>query len=69
MVVHRLASLNRFNRSRTRSISGLGILIPVFDFFWKAWITQISPAICKGLVEVRDAGVADSQDLSLLNLV
>lgn len=28
-------------------MSGLGVLIPEVDFFWKAWMTQMSSSICK----------------------
>ena len=36
VVAHFSISLSRFSRSRIRSISCLGVLIPLFDFFWKA---------------------------------
>ena len=45
VVVHFRASFNRLSRSRIRSISICGVLTPDFDFFWKAWITQISTSI------------------------
>ena len=45
-VVHDGRSLlRRANRVRTRSISAFGVLIPVFDFFWNAWITHKCPII------------------------
>ena len=47
VVAHFSFSLSRCSRSRTSSMSCLGVLIPDFDFFWKAWMTQISSSICK----------------------
>jgi hypothetical protein len=41
---HLSASFSFFNRSLTRSISCFGVLMPCFDFFWKAWMAQISSA-------------------------
>ena len=56
---HITASLNQFevafahgnsslfsrpSRSLAKSISAFGVLIPVFDFFWNAWITHSCPA-------------------------
>src|SRR5216683_7994319 len=42
---HFRASFNRLSRSRIRSTSICGVLIPDFDFFWNTWITQISASI------------------------
>ena len=43
--VHGSSSLfSRPSRPLTRSISALGVLIPVFDFFRNAWITHRRPA-------------------------
>src|SRR5208282_4126722 len=39
---HPKISLRRLSRARTKSISALGVLIPVLDFFRNAWITQMS---------------------------
>jgi len=30
------------SRSRTMSISWAGVAIPLFDFFWNAWMTHRS---------------------------
>src|SRR5712692_3226977 len=45
-VAHDTISLKRFRRSRIRSISGFGVLMPWVDFFWKTWITHTSSPIC-----------------------
>ena len=44
-LVHPINSLlNRPRRTFTKSMSDLGVLIAVFDFFWNAWITHNDPA-------------------------
>src|SRR3954469_15923939 len=47
IVCHRSISFKRLSRSWIRSISCFGVLIPDFDFFWKACTTQMSSPICK----------------------
>ncbi len=46
VVVHFKASFKRLSLSWIRSISTCGVLMPVFDFFWKAWMTQSASPIC-----------------------
>ena len=46
VLTHRNCSLTRLMRSRIRSISCFGVLIPVLAFFWKACSTQTSSSIC-----------------------
>jgi hypothetical protein len=46
VLFHCKTSFSRFNRSLIRSTSICGVLIPLFDFFWKASITQMSSPIC-----------------------
>src|SRR5271163_3464840 len=43
---HCSISFRRRSRAWIKSISCFGVLIPVFDFFWKAWITHTSAPSC-----------------------
>src|SRR5258706_7020215 len=44
--LHRNISFNFFKRDLIRSISRCGVLVPCVDFFWNAWTTHMSSAIC-----------------------
>src|SRR5579863_9078833 len=43
---HCTISLTRRSRASITSISCFGVLIPVLDFFWNAWITHTSAPSC-----------------------
>src|SRR6185312_8508585 len=47
LIAHRYRSFSVRIRSRTRSISCLGVEIPDVDFFWNACTTQMSSPICR----------------------
>ena len=46
LLAHRSIPLRTLRRALTSSMSCAGVLMPFFDFFWNAWITQTASASC-----------------------
>ena len=45
-VAHLNVSFSCLSRLAISSTSTLGVLMPLLDFFWKAWTTRTSRSIC-----------------------
>ncbi len=61
LISHCTISFTRRSRAWMRSISCFGVLIPLFDFFWKAWITHTSAPSCTAYTTERIAPESQRQ--------